>query len=406
MIVCLAGKNNIAVDVLEYLISCREKLKKFDIVCIVNKNEDGKNGWQKSLKWYCEKHEILLTSLEDVYKIKDLVFISLEFDKIIDPDKFSTTKLYNIHFSLLPEYKGMYTSVLPVLHGKSKTGVTFHKIDKGIDTGDIIEQEEIEITSTDTSFDVYNKCIIQGTKLVIKNIPLLLERKVLCCYQQSAINSTYYAVNTINFKQLHLNVAATAQQIQLQVRAFSFRPYQMIKFNNDDIVECKILDVRSTEKAGTIMEDCDKYYKVATVDYDVLLYKDRLEPLLEAIRNHNNLLAKNICEVKRFINEKNKVGWTPLIVAVYNNNREFFEFLIKQGANIHDTNFNKTNLLMYAKECVKIHNNHYFFEVLLEMGISPNEKDIYGKNVLDYCEEEQIKEIGKYSLSSLRCKIK
>ena len=63
MIVCLAGKNNIAVDVLEYLISCRQKLKNFDIVCILNKNEDGKNGWQKSLKWYCEKHEILLTSL-------------------------------------------------------------------------------------------------------------------------------------------------------------------------------------------------------------------------------------------------------------------------------------------------------------------------------------------------------
>ena len=69
-----------------------------------------------------------------------IFFISLEFDKIINTSLFKTTNLFNIHFSLLPRYKGMYTSILPILNGDKISGVTLHKIDRGIDTGDIIDK--------------------------------------------------------------------------------------------------------------------------------------------------------------------------------------------------------------------------------------------------------------------------
>lgn len=72
----------------------------------------------------------------------DLIFISLEFDKIVNPDLFKDARLYNIHFSLLPSYKGMYTSAIPILNGEEMVGVTFHEIDKGIDTGNIIAQKK------------------------------------------------------------------------------------------------------------------------------------------------------------------------------------------------------------------------------------------------------------------------
>ncbi|MBQ8080233.1 MAG: hypothetical protein IJ236_09800 [Oscillospiraceae bacterium] len=74
-----------------------------------------------------------------MYDTEDLIFLSAEFDRLIRPDKFRSQELYNIHFSLLPRYKGCYTSVHPLLHGDTTTGVTFHRIRRGIDTGEIID---------------------------------------------------------------------------------------------------------------------------------------------------------------------------------------------------------------------------------------------------------------------------
>jgi methionyl-tRNA formyltransferase len=101
--ICLAGKHDIAVNILLY---CLEHYEKKYIKCILNRNETGRNSWQKSLKWFAEKKDVEIIELEDAYNIKDMIFLSLEFDQIIIPERFQTTELYNIHFSLLPKYKG------------------------------------------------------------------------------------------------------------------------------------------------------------------------------------------------------------------------------------------------------------------------------------------------------------
>ena len=123
--ICIAGKNDIAVNILLYCIKFYYKCR---IVCVVNMNEPGINTWQKSLKWFAEKNGVEILSLNDVYEIEDLLFLSLEFDRIIRPEKFKSTLLYNIHFSMLPKYKWMHTSVLPILYCEENTGVTLHRI--------------------------------------------------------------------------------------------------------------------------------------------------------------------------------------------------------------------------------------------------------------------------------------
>ena len=132
MRICIAGKNNIAIDVCSYAV---EKYGKDRILVVLNKTDNGINTFQRSFKQYAELNGLTIVQLEDVYKLKDIIFLSLEFDRIIRPCLFETRKLFNIHFSLLPAYKGMYTSALPILNGEKKTGVTLHCIDAGIDTG-------------------------------------------------------------------------------------------------------------------------------------------------------------------------------------------------------------------------------------------------------------------------------
>lgn len=386
--ICIAGKNDIAVEILLY---CKQHYPQHRMVCVTNRNETGINSWQKSLKWFAEKEEIEILTLQDVYEIDDLLFLSLEFDRIIRPSKFKSKELYNIHFSMLPKYKGMFTSILPILNGEKHTGVTLHRIRAGIDTGEIIEQSQIDIEDVDSSLDIYKKCIKNGTGLVLKNLEELLQGSVKSTPQPKS-GSTYYSTDAIDYSNLNLDVNKTAYQIQNQIRAFCFRPYQLLSWNGTRYIECKILDAVSEQKPGTILEDTYVLTVVATVDYDVILYKDTFNELLEAIKQGNNGKAKYLCESHKIIESQEKHGWSALTVAVYNNNFEMVRFLVEKGADIHICNNNGTTLLMYAKNCFVNTGDSSIINYLLEKGLSPYQKDYFGKNLFDYCQEEGVLE--------------
>lgn len=378
--ICIAGKNDIAVSVLIHCIKTYPDLK---ILVVCNKNDSGENGWQKSLLWFAKKNGIKIVELKDIYDIEDLVFLSVEFDRIIRPQKFASNKLFNIHFSLLPAYKGCHTSVLPILHGKKKTGVTFHRMDSGIDTGKIIEQKEVIIEYSDTSYDLYKKFIKAGTELVIKNLPNVI-KGIECHREQEIKGSTYYSINEIDYGSISLDVNATAFQIQNQIRAFGFRPYQLLKWNECRYIECKVINKRSTERPGTLIDDSDVYSTIASIDYDVKLYKDVLEILMSAIREGRNDYAISLCESDKIINAQEEHGWSPLIVAVYSGNTEMVEFLLKRGADKYIRNWNGMTLLMYAKDFGINTGDWTIFRRLISLGLDVFEKDYSGLTIRDY----------------------
>ncbi len=68
-------------------------------------------------------------------------------------------KAMNLHPSLLPAYKGTKSSVWAILNNEKSTGVSFHYMDSGIDTGRIILQKEITIKKEDTAYSLYHKLI-------------------------------------------------------------------------------------------------------------------------------------------------------------------------------------------------------------------------------------------------------
>lgn len=377
--ICIAGKNDIAVNV---LLHCINTYSDINIVVVCNRNDSGKNGWQRSLLWHAKRYNVRVLKLDEVYGIEDLIFMSLEFDRIIRPERFSSTKLYNIHFSLLPMYKGCHTSVLPILHGKDKTGVTFHRIDNGIDTGAIIDQKEVKIDSLDTSYDLYKKLIITGTELVIKNISDVING-IERSSEQKVWGSTYYSISEIDYGHISLEVNATAFQIQNQIRAFGFRPYQLLKWNESYYIECVVLDKRSKEKPGTIIEDTEFYTIVSSIDYAVKLYKDVLDKLLLAIKNGQNNYAIKLCESDKIINAQEEHGWSPLIVAVFHDNIQMVEFLLSRGADIHVKNWNGTTLLMYAKDA-GINTNDWTLFRKLSLELDIGERDYSGLSLIDY----------------------
>lgn len=172
--IVVAGKNNIAVAALNHLIFDLG-MPVQEIAAVCNQTETGLDHWQMSLRKRASELKVKELTLEQAEKDASC-FFSIEFDRIVRPVRFSTDRIFNIHFSLLPKYKGMYTSIWPILNGDSHSGCTLHLIDPGIDTGDSIDQLAFELSEEDCSADLYLKYIKCSVELFLRNASYLLNQ--------------------------------------------------------------------------------------------------------------------------------------------------------------------------------------------------------------------------------------
>lgn len=268
-IICVAGKNDIAVNAVKYLIN-ELKIDKKNLRIISNSTDDGIDSWQPSFKKFAKDNDIQEVTQKDMYEVKNLIFISLEFNKIIKPEKYKTKQIYNMHFSLLPAYKGMYTAVFPLMNGETKGGVTFHYIDAGIDTGDIIKQKTYDIDLTDTARDIYFKNLKYSFELFKEVIEDVLNNKVQS-HPQSNIGASYYSKQSLDFSNIQFDFNKTAFEIYNQIRAFIFPEYQLPKINDKEIYKCVLTEEKMP--ANQIIEN-DDCFEISGIDYyKVIAYK-------------------------------------------------------------------------------------------------------------------------------------
>lgn len=375
----IAGKNNIAINVLKYFL---KNIEHSTVKVVLNKTDKCIDTWQLSLGKYANENLIEIIELKDCYSIKNLIFISLEFDKIIKPSLFdSTAKLFNIHFSKLPSYKGMYTSVMPIMNGEKESGVTLHRIDHGIDTGDIIAQEVFSISETEIASTLYEKYITHGTSLVIKYLSRLND---VYSNPQGYIGSSYYSKFFLDFTNVIIDLNNTAESIVNQIKSFCFRAYQLPRIFGEVVFGAVVVSEKSIGNPGTILVNNDLFFIICSIDYNILIYKDCFSQLLDFIKNNNiNQVSSYIN--KFLINERSvDNGWSPLIVASYNNSYDIVKLLVEFGADVNLPNYNGTTPLMYAKDAWIRSGSSLVFEFLLENGADPNLKDFNGLNLLDY----------------------
>jgi methionyl-tRNA formyltransferase len=97
---------------------------------------------------------------------------------------------FNLHASLLPQYRGAAPINWAIINGDTKTGLTTFLIDKEIDTGKVIHKKEIEIKATDSAGDLHDKMIPEGARLVIKTLDNIANGNIEAILQDSLINET------------------------------------------------------------------------------------------------------------------------------------------------------------------------------------------------------------------------
>ncbi|UWZ97315.1 formyltransferase family protein [Vibrio splendidus] len=386
MKVIVAGKNNIAVDVAKALLN-RDDIE--GLYSIFNSNDDGVDRHQRSFKKYCLSQGIDSITLEEAYLIEGAIFLSLEFDKIIEPERFIDCTLYNIHFSKLPEYKGMYTSALPIMHNKSQTGVTFHFIDSGIDTGDIIYQNIIDIDKDETAKSLYQKYIKYGTDIIISNFDDILSGSCVG-YRQDSESSSYYSKKAIDYSSISVDLRKTGIEIKRMVDALTFRDYQLPSIKGIKVCGCEVLFSKSIKKPGEIVNDTDVYLILSTIDYDIKLYKDNVTNLMGSVISGD--LEKTTKFINSFnVNEKDDNGWSPIIVATYYGHLDLIKLLISFGANINDFNRNGTTVFMYAKNYALKNHDYSYLKEIISLGADVYQKDYNELDVFDYVRMTNIK---------------
>ena len=119
--------------------------------------------------------EKVRNNLEIIEKIKELkpeVICVVAYGKILPKEILEIPKLgcINVHGSLLPKYRGAAPIQWAVLNGDKTTGVTTMYMDEGMDTGDMILKEEVEIGENETTGELWERLAEVGGNLLVKTL--------------------------------------------------------------------------------------------------------------------------------------------------------------------------------------------------------------------------------------------
>lgn len=170
--------------------------------------------------------------------------------------KFGT---FNLHASLLPDYRGAAPINWAIINGDKKTGVTTFFIDDKIDTGAMILSAEIDIESNENAGSLHDRLMILGSQTVIETLALIESQKVNIKIQDDSHDlKTAHKLNKENCK---INWHESGESIYNLIRGLS--PYPASWFmlhDNEKEMNVKVYDAKWTEEAhnlkiGTILSN-------------------------------------------------------------------------------------------------------------------------------------------------------
>lgn len=143
--------------------------------------------------------------------------IVVAYGKIL-PEEFLNAPKYgciNMHASLLPKLRGAAPIQWSIINGEKRSGVTAMQMDKGLDTGDILLSESVEIRDDETAQELHDELSVLGAQVMRKTL-LMLQNGALLPIRQDDSQSTYAPILT---KELSaIDWQKSALQIHNQIR--------------------------------------------------------------------------------------------------------------------------------------------------------------------------------------------
>lgn len=175
---------------------------------------------------------------------------------------------WNIHASLLPKYRGAAPIQRAIMNGEKTTGITLMQMNTGLDTGDIIIQEAIEINENDTAGELTEKLISLGINVLLRGLELVENGHEIPRIPQNDVLSSY--APPLKKEDFEIKWEDSADNIHNKIRGLSPKPGA--RSGELKIIRSKL---QTSEKvnasAGTILEISKNGISVATGKGIVLL---------------------------------------------------------------------------------------------------------------------------------------
>lgn len=173
------------------------------------------------------------------------LFIVVAYGKIIPEKLIKTPKLgsINIHYSLLPKYRGASPVESAILNGDTETGVSIQQMEYKMDSGAIITQEKVEILPNEKAPDLRKRLIKIGGDLLVKILPDFVEGKIKATPQdESKVTSCKKIKKEDGLIDLNANATTNYNKFRaysLWPRTFFFQNGKRIIITDAELIDGK-----------------------------------------------------------------------------------------------------------------------------------------------------------------------
>ncbi|GGO66875.1 methionyl-tRNA formyltransferase [Bowmanella pacifica] len=197
----------------------------------------GKKLQASAVKQLAQQHELpvfqpeTLRAPEAQQQLADLkadVMVVVAYGLILPQVVLDTPRLgcLNVHGSLLPRWRGAAPIQRAIWAGDQQTGVTIMQMDKGLDTGAMLQKASLPITATDTSASLYEKLAELGPQALVDTLAKL---ETLAAEPQDNDLANY--AEKLSKEEARLDWHTSAEQLERNVRAFN--PWPVCFFELD-----------------------------------------------------------------------------------------------------------------------------------------------------------------------------
>ena len=224
------GTPEFAVGILDTIIK-----NNYEVVGVITAADKPAGRGQKlkysAVKEYALEHNLNLlqpTNLKDETFLAELKNLNANLQVVVAfrmlPEvvwKMPKLGTFNLHASLLPNYRGAAPINWAIINGETKTGVTTFFIDDKIDTGAMIMSKETPISKTESAGELHDRLMNIGSEAVVETLALIEKRNVTTTIQTDSDEiKTAYKLNKENCK---INFSKAGEEIYNLIRGLS--PY-------------------------------------------------------------------------------------------------------------------------------------------------------------------------------------
>lgn len=267
--------------------SLKELIDKYGVEAVFTQPDRPKGRGKKiafsPVKEEALKHNIKIYQPEKLKDEKEMIemlkemnpdfIIVVAFGQILTKEVLDIPKYgcINLHGSLLPMYRGAAPINWAIMNGEKVSGNTTMLMDVGLDTGDMLLKDEVEITEDMTAGELYDILKERGGELLVDTIEGIVNGTIT---PEKQAEETFYA-KMLNKKIAQINWNKSAKDINNMIRGLNPWPIAHTLYNGSTmkIFESKVLNKESKEECGKIINVSKDGIEVSTGEGTLLIKK-------------------------------------------------------------------------------------------------------------------------------------